>query len=240
MALSTGAKVFLGIAGFGLAYAAYDALKVPPKKKKKTSELEGSPGFEPPRPRPGPGGVRPGIDGGFGIPETDRDEPIGGWQFRWEQKMDEAIQACRLDSDVTSYADAQACILAYVFPEARPWSGDTEDWQPWMFEARQAVKDEIRDRTVLETGGWGAPGWQFPIWLMFDREFVVCREAIGADNVDAITHCLATKMYSPPEYDWPPQADAPAWQQTFWTFLRDRVVKRLQGIEQDGEVTAES
>lgn len=222
MALSTGAKILLGIAAVGVGYAVYEATRPEPKpKRKKKPETESSEDEE-------------DIEDAVIFEIRTRQEPPGGWEFRLEENLDDAIEVCRADPQVQSYAQAQICILNHAFPEAAPWGGGTQDWQPWMFDARQAVVLALRDRTLEETGGWGAPGWYFAIWLMFDREFVPCRKAVGRDDVDALTHCLATKMYPPPEYDWPPQADAPAWQQDFWAQLRARVVLALQEPQVSG------
>lgn len=242
MALSTGAKVFLGLAGLGIGYAVYDTLADDKKKKAektprtaKSQQPSGNedvvpdepghgPGFPPPlpptpKPPMGPGGVQ--------VPEITRDEPLGGWEFRFQNGIETAIVDCRADTDVTSNAEAQVCVLTKLYPENRPWGGTKADWQPWMHEARQAVHEAIAEKVFEDYGSW--QGWKFSLWQLFDRSFVECRQAVGQDDVDAITHCVATLIWPPPSYDWPPDAEAPPWHHEAWNLIRDRVVLRLQG-----------
>jgi hypothetical protein len=236
MALSTGAKVFLGLAGLGIGYAVYEVVSGKKETKPKTTTRQqptgnedvvppepGEPGYPSPTP-PQPPATVPGR---VVVPTVSREEPLGGWEFRFQQGIDAALVDCRADTDVTSYGEAQVCILTKIYPENRPWSGSTTDWQLWIFEAKQAVRDAIGDAVEEDVGSVGAPGWQFQIWLMFDRVFPECRQAVGQDDVDAITHCACTLMW--PDYDWPPDAQADTWRHQAWALVRDRVVYRLQG-----------
>lgn len=202
MELSRNTKIALGALALGVGYVVFKAVQKKPSSSKKRQQ---NPVFK---------------------KAKDRSEPSPSWYARWEQARDLALEYCQADPDVTSYAEAQLAALCFSFPEAAPWGGGTDQWEPWMFEAKQAVREEIRAQTMDATGGWGAPGWQFVIWLMFEREFWRCYEKAG-DDVDSVTECLAKRMYPGPEYAWPPAANAPKWQHQFWEALRKEVILAL-------------
>lgn len=227
MALSTNSKVLIGLAVLGVGgYTAYHFRMK--KKKIATKPLSGLEGTS----------DQPLFF--FGIPTLDaggsdseivmtRDEPLGGWQYRWEERGPQAIEKCRKAEVITTFAEAQLCILATVFPEAIPWGGSEDGYRPWMYEARDAVREQIREETRQFLGiTGGAQTWQFLLWLMFDRFYVDCVQSLGAD-INAVSHCLATQIYSGWDWlEWPPQAGSEAWQTKAWNIIKEMVLERFE------------
>lgn len=207
MALSTGAKIALGIATLGIGVVVYDKLaenktkKAAAKNAPKEPELPGET-YEPPEPE-------------------SREEPDGGWQLRWEEQGDAAVASCRVDPNVRTFSQAQVCMLSLAFPEAAPWGGGTDTWEPWMTQARDQVRTDIQVLVTDEIGGFGANGWQFTVWLLFKREISSCYREVG-DDLETLMLCVSSRLF--PDYTWPPPAlDVSGWQMQAWSYLRDRV-----------------
>ena len=166
--------------------------------------------------------------GGVGTTKATREEPADGWEARLETKVSPALENCRKDGNVKTYAEATECVLGQIFPEAKPWR-EPADWEPWMLEARQAVQKAIQEATKEFAGGWGAPGWQFALWLMFDRYFPQCKVEAGSGDGNKIVDCMAYKIYPASEYpySWPPNNFSEQWQRDFYDTLTVKVADRL-------------
>ncbi len=154
-----------------------------------------------------------------------RIEPEESWAARWEVDSDRAIAACRASLDVKTYSQAIVCMLDEVFPRAAPWTSDASTWPAWMDAARDQVKEDVSTLVMDEVGSYSATGWQFQVWLMYEREMLACFLAFK-DDVDAIVECLARKMYSSDELVWSPQSGG--WQGELWEFLQGHVTERLK------------
>jgi hypothetical protein len=219
MALSRNAKIAIGLAAAAGGVGYY--LLRPTAPAKKTAG-----GVQPPGPGPGPVPT----PGTTVPPRASRDEPEDGWQARLAASGPDAVILCRDDAAVKTFAEAQACILGQVFFENPPWGGSTDGWQPWMFEARQGVRDLIQAEVEKYVGGWGGPGWQFSAWLMFDRLFDACRELANLDGtelVDEIADCMADQIW--PEDAWPPTEGDGGWQNSAYDFLRGQISAEIYG-----------
>lgn len=160
------------------------------------------------------------VDEGPKADPHGRVEPEESWAARWETNSDRVIEMCRSSSDVKTYGQAIVCMLDETFPEAAPWTGDASTWPEWMYAARDQVKEDVDTLVMDETESYAVTGWQFQVWLMYEREAPACLSTFKNDT-DAVVECLARKMYPSDDFVWPPQTDG--WQAEFWDYLRERL-----------------
>lgn len=158
--------------------------------------------------------------GPTGNPEA-RAEPEESWAARWETQSDDAIERCRKSYEVNTYGGAIVCILTEAFPEAAPWTADASTWPDWMYAARDQIKEDVRTLVMDEVGSYTPTGWQFQVWLMYDRIAPECFR-LGASEVSVIVDCMIEKMYPASK------TQRSGWQAELRTFLVDRVSRQLE------------
>ncbi len=132
--------------------------------------------------------------------------PPEGYEARWEALREAALESCRRDPDVMTWAQAVTCALNHAYPEAAPWT-DPGIWSTWMQSAAALVEADLA--AAASRDGQSPRAWEVVVWLRGHRELAVCRsEGVAGRIPDLAARCVAFRLY--PRMDWKSPSDQ--WQ----------------------------
>lgn len=239
MAISKQTKIALSLLGAAVAGGTALFLSQPrPKAKKKAIAKEpcppgqvdlGTDSFGNHVCGPAEIGEEPGLDlsdldiSGLGsltataVITPNKDEPLGGWELRWDQRMDQAIAWCRANkaTSINSWTEFWSCVVERAFPEAAMIAvGERSAW--WLDATKKARQDIAK---VLQDDESSTQGWRFFLWLKFPAYVDGCYEAL-APHSEAVAHCIATEIY--PNESWSPPPKS-GWKAQFWNALLAKI-----------------
>lgn len=139
-------------------------------------------------------------------PQQRVSAPPEGYEARWEALRAEALDDCRSDPDVMTWAQAVTCALNRAYPEAAPWI-DPGIWSGWMQRAAALVESDLA--AAASRDGQSPRAWEVVVWLRGHRELAVCRnESVVGQIPDLAARCVAYRLY--PRIDW--QSPCDQWQ----------------------------
>ncbi len=139
---------------------------------------------------------------GTPAPQVAAGEPVEGYEARWEQRGQLAIQRCVADPQVRSFAQALTCALNTVYPEGAPWT-DPAVWTPWMRAAAELGESELAAAAGDPSGNPSA--WEIAVWLRGKAEIDACRAQPGARGrlPRIVALCAAQRIYPGAPWDRP-------------------------------------
>ena len=131
--------------------------------------------------------------------------PPEGYEARWEALREAALDTCRRDPDVMTWAQAVTCALNRAYPEASPWTSPAI-WSGWMQSAAALVEADLG--AAASRDGQSPRAWEVVVWLRGERELAVCRNSVAGRIPDLAARCVAYRLY--PRMDW--QSPRDQWQ----------------------------